>query len=65
MDDVKSLIRDSDRFSIDRLMVFTPHEWLNKRNQVAFKFIEALVQNNRDTDTLSQEMFDCTIEDNY
>jgi hypothetical protein len=50
-DDVESLIRDSNRFSIENLMAYTPSEWLHKRNQVVVKFIETLIQNYHDVDT--------------
>ena len=30
--DIELLIRDNNRFSIENLMVYTPREWLNKRN---------------------------------
>src|SRR5688572_12754716 len=53
--DIESLIRDNERFSVESLTTYTPREWLNKRNQVAVKFIETLIHNSRDTDTLSQE----------
>jgi len=36
-DDVESLIRDNNRFSIENLMAYTPGEWLHKRNQVVVK----------------------------
>jgi thiol-disulfide isomerase/thioredoxin len=55
LDDIESLIRDNERFSIESLMAYTPREWLNKRNQIAVTFIETLVHNNIDTDSLSQE----------
>ena len=44
--DVESLIRDSNRFLIDNIMVYEPHEWLSKRNQVVVKFVETLTRNN-------------------
>ena len=51
-DDVESLIRDNNRFSIENLMAYTPSEWLHKRNQVVVKFLE----NDYDADaTMSQE----------
>ena len=53
--DIESLIRDNERFSVESLTTYTLREWLNKRNQVAVKFIETLIHNSRDTDTLSQE----------
>src|ERR1044072_423317 len=43
-------------------MVYNSREWLDRRNQVAVKFIEILIQNNRDSDVLSQEkLFKTTI----
>ena len=53
--DIELLIRDNNRFSIENLMVYTPREWLNKRNRIIVKFVETMVQNNQDTDNLSQE----------
>ncbi|CAG8608311.1 9856_t:CDS:1, partial [Diversispora eburnea] len=52
--DIESLIRDNNKFSIESLITYTSREWFNKRNQVAIKFIETLVHNNQDN-TLSQE----------
>lgn len=54
-DDIESLIKDNNRFSVESLMVYSPHEWLNRRNRVIVKFVEIMVQNNRETDVLSQE----------
>ncbi len=53
--DIESLIRDNKRFSVKSLIAYTSWEWLNKHNQVVVKFIETLIHNNQDTDTLSQE----------
>ena len=36
-------------------MAYTPYEWLNKWNQVIVKFIEMLIQNNQDSNALSQK----------
>ncbi|RIB30042.1 hypothetical protein C2G38_2027186 [Gigaspora rosea] len=53
-DDIESLIRNNARFSIENIMMYSPREWLNRRNQVIVKFIETLVLNVRD-DSLGQE----------
>ena len=53
--DIDSLIRDSERFSLKNLMNYTPQAWLNKRNQVVVKFIETLTHNSYNSDELSQE----------
>src|SRR6185312_7278821 len=44
-EDVKSLIKDNNRFSLECLLRYTPQDWLNKRNQVVVKFIENLTYN--------------------
>ncbi|CAG8532119.1 3576_t:CDS:2 [Diversispora eburnea] len=54
--DVESLIRNNERFSIEKIMTYTSQDWLNNRNQVVVKFIETLIHNNQDT-TLSKEKF--------
>ena len=54
-DDIESLIRDNSRFTVESLMVYSPYEWLNKHNQTIVKFIEMLIQNNREIDDLSHE----------
>jgi len=51
--DLESLIQDSNRFSMENLVIYSSHEWLNKRNKVVVAFIETLVQNVQSTDTLS------------
>ncbi|RIB22100.1 hypothetical protein C2G38_2033850 [Gigaspora rosea] len=38
-EDLEQLIRDSDRFSLENLMVYSPREWLNKCNQVSIEFV--------------------------
>ena len=52
---VELLIRDNNRFVVENLMIYTPYEWLNKWNQIIIKFIEMLIQNNQDSNALSQE----------
>ncbi|RIB20500.1 hypothetical protein C2G38_2141143 [Gigaspora rosea] len=54
-DDVGALIQDKNRFSMENLVLYSPGEWLNKRNQVVVKFIENLVKNDRSTNILSRE----------
>jgi len=44
-EDVKSLIKDNNRFSLESLLRYTPQDWLSKRNQVVVKFIETLTYN--------------------
>lgn len=34
-EDLEQLIQNSDRFSLENLKVYSPREWLNKRNQVS------------------------------
>lgn len=53
--DVESLIRNNNRFSLDQIMKFTPQTWLNDRNQVIVKFIEILTQNDWNTNVPNQE----------
>lgn len=55
--DVESLIRDNNRFSIDNIMVYEPHEWLRKRNQVIVKFIETLTRNNNNISLSPEKLF--------
>jgi len=43
-EDIKSLIKDNNRFSLENLLHYTPQAWLSKRNQVV-KFIETLTYN--------------------
>ncbi|CAJ0902314.1 13086_t:CDS:2 [Entrophospora sp. SA101] len=44
-DDIDLLIANSNRFSLENLMNYTPQTWLNQHNQVVVKFIETLTQN--------------------
>ncbi|RHZ88728.1 hypothetical protein Glove_21g185 [Diversispora epigaea] len=54
-DDLESLIQDSTRFSMENLVMYSPHEWFNRRNKVVVAFIETLIQNTQGTKTLGQE----------
>ncbi|RHZ57715.1 hypothetical protein Glove_384g34 [Diversispora epigaea] len=54
-DNLESLIRDSTRFSMENLVMYSPHEWLNRHNKVVVAFIETLIQNTQGTKTLGQE----------
>ena len=54
-DNVESLIRDNNRFSIKNLMAYTPSEWPSKHNQVIVKFVETLIQNGDVNTAMSQE----------
>ena len=53
--DLESLIQDSNRFSMENLVIYSSREQLNRRNKVVVAFIETLVQNVQSTDTLSQK----------
>jgi len=55
--DIKSLIRDNSRFSLENLINYTPQSWLSKHNQVIVKFIETLTQNNNDDDISQEKLF--------
>ena len=48
-DNIDSLIRNNDRFSLENLMNYTPQYWLNKCNQVVVRFIKTLTWNNNDS----------------
>ncbi len=51
--DLESLIQDSNRFSMENLVIYSFHEWLNRHNKVVVVFNETLVQNVQSTNTLS------------
>ena len=40
---LESLIQDSNRFSIENLVIYSSREWLNRCNKVVVAFIETLV----------------------
>ena len=40
---------------MESLVVYSSHEWLNRRNKVVVAFIETLIQNTQSSDTLGQE----------
>ncbi|RHZ84150.1 hypothetical protein Glove_85g68 [Diversispora epigaea] len=52
----------STRFSMENLVMYSPHEWLNRRNKVVVAFIETLIQNTQGTKTLGQEKLFKTME---
>ncbi len=53
--DVDSLFRNTDRFSLENLLNYSPEYWLSKRNKVLVKFIETLTQNEYSDNDLNQE----------
>ncbi len=40
---------------MESLVVYSPHEWLNRRNKVVIAFIETLIQNTQSSNALGQE----------
>ncbi|RIB25522.1 hypothetical protein C2G38_2165677 [Gigaspora rosea] len=54
-EDIEFLIKNSNRFSLENLLTYTPQTWLSKRNLVIVKFIETLTYNNFNLDSLSIE----------
>jgi hypothetical protein len=40
---------------MESLVVYSPREWLNRRNKVVVAFIETLIQNTQGSDALGQE----------
>ncbi|RIB22254.1 hypothetical protein C2G38_2174374 [Gigaspora rosea] len=54
-EDIEFLIKNSNRFSLENLLTYTPQTWLSKRNLVIVKFIDTLTYNNFNLDSLSIE----------
>jgi len=53
--DVNSLFKNTDRFSLDNLLNYSPEDWLRKQNEVIVKFIETLTQNEYYNDDSNQK----------
>ncbi|RHZ57719.1 hypothetical protein Glove_384g16 [Diversispora epigaea] len=61
-EDIMSLMKNYERFSLDGLLEYSPSKWLAERNPVVVKFIETLVYNNENKYQLrGEKLFKCAI----
>ncbi|KAF0525573.1 hypothetical protein F8M41_014450 [Gigaspora margarita] len=54
-------IHNQERFSLENLLLYTPLDWLSKRNPVIVEFIKTISCNKNETQLIGEKLFKCAI----